>query len=200
MANNKVEISGEELFDLIEQLAYILPDDYYLSMVLCGGSALAIYYPHLEYETTTDADVFDYYSAELPNSLDPYIRQIAHDNKIGDDWLNDAIMRHNDRDYEHNLTKAEYMNFIENYNEPEYFYNSNDNAVIEMYYLSLLGIIASKLMAGRTKDFDALSDIVPQIYNDPDELIDDFYNKALSFTRSGTGHFDLICERITELF
>ena len=186
------------LRSLLNALAYKLPDDCYLQLVLCGGSVLALYYPQLGYQATTDADVFDYHNAEIPDSLYPYIDQVAMENNVGNDWFNDAIMRHNDPDYVHNLKKAEYIGFIENYDTPEYFYNKNGYPVLAMYHLSLLGLIASKLVAGRQKDFEAMVKIVPFLYASPEDVELDFQRYALSFVN--TPHYQVVKQRLRALF
>lgn len=157
-----------------------------------------MYFPELKYGTTTDADVFDYYNAELPDFIFPYIEEVARNNNIGYDWFNDAIMRHDDPEYVHNLKYTEYVNFIENFDSPEYFYNQNGQVVMAMYHLSILGLIASKLMAGRNKDFEALARIVPSLYSSPEEVLNDFHTYALSFIN--TEHYQIVKNRIYELF
>lgn len=199
MAQNRVPIDGETMMNLLEQLAFQLPDDEYIEHAReVRGAVLAMYFPELEYPTTTDADVFDYHHAELPDKIFPYIQSVAKDNSIGYDWFNDAIMRHDDPEYIHNLKYTEYVNFIENINNPQYFYNQNGQVVMAMYHLSILGLIASKLMAGRDKDFETLSRIVPTMYNTPEEVIEDFHTYALSFVN--TEHYQVVESRIYELF
>lgn len=194
MSINTVLLDGDQFHDLLSQLAYELPDDSYLQLVLCGGSVLAMYYPELGYLWTTDADVFDYNNAELPDSLMPYVYNVARNNNLGLDWFNDAIMRHDDPEYIHNLKKDEYVRFIENYDKPEYFYNQNGEAVLAMYHLSFLGLVASKLVAGRQKDLAAMSEIVPKVYNSIEQIEQDFQDYALHFVQ--TPHYQVVLDRL----
>lgn len=200
MSKNEVALTGDDIIELIEDLAYNLPGDKYYRLVLCGGGALCIYYPECEYEVTYDGDVFDYTNETLPDSLISAIEKVAlnDESEIGTLWLNDAIVRHDDSNYEHNLTVSEYISFIENYDSPDYFYNENGDLVIELYHLSLLGIIASKSVANRNKDVEALDYIVHSQYNTFQDIVDDFQKYALSFI--GSPRYETMLKHLREIF
>lgn len=152
--------------------------------MLVGGSDLAVFYPDTGYKSSFDGDMFEWYNGEFPSYLDGIIREVATENELGFDWINDAVARHNDSEYETNLTHHEYIMLVENPEEPDWFYNAEGEPVVALYHLSLLGIIASKLLANRDKDIRALSQIIPLYYNNSQEFIQDYETRAKFFTSS----------------
>lgn len=196
MAVNNVFMDGEAFRKRLEDLAWILPDDKFFQLILCGGAVLSMYYSEYGNYITNDADVFDYYNTTLPDELIPYIDQVAIDNGLGYDWLNDAIVRHDDLDYLHNLKISEYIMMIDNPFEPEYFYNSNDVPVMELYHLSIYGLIAAKIIANRDKDYKALKKIIPQVFTSLQDADNQFKTYAKSFTSSE--HYKIVYDRLKE--